>query len=296
MPGDIPADMPAKTGILLVGHGTRSQRGIVEFLRIAELVAGQATPLPVEPAFLELSEPTIQVGLGRLIERGVRKVVVAPLLLFAAGHAQRDIPCAVADALAVLGAADCATSVMAGHLGCHSAILEVSGLRFTESLLDRPAVAAGQTCLLFVGRGSPDESATAEMHEFARLRAKLIPVAESHVAFLAMARPAAGDLLTQLAAGNWRRIVVQPHLLLHGELYENLLAQVANMRDKQGVTEWIVTSYLAGSSARSLPGSTADNSTGGAGPDELVARAMLARIAAACPAAGIRVVAPFTGR
>ena len=259
-------------------------------------VARQATPLPVEPAFLELSEPTIQGGLGRLIERGVRQVVVAPLLLFAAAHAKRDIPQAVADALATLGAADRVTSVMAEHLGCHAAILELSRLRFTESLQDRPAVPAGETCLLLVGRGSPDESATAEMHEFVQLRAKLTPVAKTHVAFLAMARPAVGDVLPQLAAGNWRRIVVQPHLLVHGELYENLAAQVANMCDNQCVTEWVVTSYLAGSSARSLPTSTAGNSTDGDLPGELIARAMLARIAAACCGAGIRVVAPFTGR
>ena len=286
MPGDIPVDMPARrrTGVLLVGHGTRSERGIDEFRQIAGQVARLAAPLIVEHSFLEMCQPTIQGGLGRLVERGVENVVVAPLLLFAAGHAKRDIPQAVADALAALGAADRVTSVIAAHLGCHDSILELSRLRFTESLRSRDAVPPGKTCLLFVGRGSPDESATAEMHEFARLREKLTPVAETHVAFLAMAQPAVGDILPRLAAGNWRRIVVQPHLLLHGELYEGLLAQVANMDRGQCVREWVVTSYLAGSSALDSSG------------EELISRAVQARVSTAGHGARIRVVAPFSGR
>ncbi len=286
MPDDIPADMLAHrpTGVLLVGHGTRSEQGIDEFRQIARQVARQAAPLPVEHSLLEMCQPTIHIGLSRLMERGVEHVIVAPLLLFAAGHAKRDIPQAVADALAALGVADRISSVMAAHLGCHDSILELSRLRFTESLLGCDAVSPSETCLLFVGRGSPDVSATAEMHEFAGLRSKRTPVAETHVAFLAMAQPAVGDVLPRLAAGNWRRIVVQPHLLVHGELYESLLAQIANMRRDPCVTEWVVTSYLAGSSAPSSVG------------DQLVARTVLARLTAACPEAGIRVVAPFAGR
>jgi sirohydrochlorin ferrochelatase len=127
-----------------------------------------------------------------------------------------------------------------------------------------------------VGRGSLDESAIAEMHEFARLRSQITPVAETRVAFLAMAQPAVRDMLLELAASGFRRIVIQPHLLLHGELYDGLLAQVANWQRKQGVQEWIVTSYLACDSAQNCP------------PDELVTRAVLNRTREA----GIRVVAP----
>src|SRR5262245_61355286 len=123
----------ATAGLLLVGHGTRSRRGIDEFHQLAEQVARQAAPLAVEPAFLEMCQPTIRDGLQRLFERGARHVMVSPLLLFAAGHAKRDIPRAVSDALAELCVTDQVTTAMAGHLGCHPAILELSARRFRES-------------------------------------------------------------------------------------------------------------------------------------------------------------------
>jgi sirohydrochlorin cobaltochelatase len=267
-----------KAGLLLVGHGTRSSRGIEEFRQLAVQIANQAVPVPVEPAILEMCEPTIRVGIKRLLEQGVEHVIVLPLLLFAAGHAKRDIPHAVAAGLDAVGAGP-VTSVVAGHLGCHPAIVELSTQRFTESLRGRFHVPASQTCLLLVGRGSLDESAIAEMHEFARLRTKLTPVAETRVAFIAMAQPAVRDMLLELAASGFRRVVIQPHLLLHGELYDGLLAQVANWQREQGVPEWIVTSYLACDSALNCP------------PDELVTRAVLDR----AQAAGIRVVAPSQG-
>lgn len=250
-----------RTGILLVGHGTRSQRGIEEFHRLAAQVARLAEPVALEPAFLELCQPTIHDGLARLVERGISHVIVLPLLLFAAGHAKRDIPAAVRAAMEALGLMGRVTSELASHLGCQPAILELSARRFAESLHGRDAVPASATCLLLVGRGSGDESATAEMHEFARLRSKLTPVADTHVAFLALAQPPVGDVLPRLAASNWRRIVVQPHLLLHGELYENLRTQVASMRCQHPGTDWALASYLAGSDWA----------------DEMIARGVLAR-------------------
>ncbi|MCI0360177.1 MAG: sirohydrochlorin chelatase [Planctomycetaceae bacterium] len=268
-----------RAGLLLVGHGTRSRRGIDEFHQLADQVARQIAPTAVEPAFLEMCEPTIRSGLGRLIERGATHVVVSPLLLFAAGHAKRDVPRAVSDALAEMHSDGRVTTTLAGHLGCHPAILELSARRFAQSLHGHDEVRASETCLVLVGRGSPDETAIAQMHEFARLRTAMTPLAQTHVAFLAMAQPLVGDILPQLASRGLPRIVVQPHLLFHGELYDALLAKVAECRRLNPATQWIVTSYLACDSACGSP------------PDELVTRAVIDR----ARAAGIRVVASLHG-
>jgi sirohydrochlorin cobaltochelatase len=273
-----------QTGILLVGHGTRSERGVAEFLQIAGDVARQAAPMPVEPAYLELCQPTIRAGLARLIERGARHIAVAPLLLLAAGHARRDIPAALAAALEELRASGRVTISLAGHLGCHAGVVELSRRRYTESLLGRQFVPPGDTCLVLVGRGSPDESATAEMHEFARRRVAGTSLAETRIAFLAMAEPPVRDVLRELGAGNWRRIVVQPHLLLHGELYDSLVEDVGRQRRVLKGTELIVTSYLAGSLSRGP--AAGDTSC------ELVTQVVLARVQSAGPVAAIRVVAP----
>jgi sirohydrochlorin cobaltochelatase len=229
---------------LLVSHGTRSRRGAEEFRALAEVVARQVPEVSVQPAFLELTEPTIEQGVARLVERGAQRIVIVPLLLFAAGHAKRDVPAAVETAVKDLNAGHL-TLQYARHLGCAEPIVELSRQRFTESLHGRPDVAAARTCLLLVGRGSRDDAATAEMHEFARLRAEKAPVGGTAVAFLAMARPAVQDVLPQLAARDWRRIVVQPHLLFHGELYDELCEQFATVAAANRHQDWIVSGYLA---------------------------------------------------
>src|SRR5436190_70542 len=98
----------AGLGLLLVGHGTRDSAGLAEFRELHRLLVERAGELPVESCFLELAEPNISAGIEALLARGVRQIVVAPLLLFAAGHAKRDIPEGVADALQRLSSTNAA--------------------------------------------------------------------------------------------------------------------------------------------------------------------------------------------
>jgi sirohydrochlorin cobaltochelatase len=245
------ASATRSAGVLLVGHGTRSARGKQEFLTLAPVVA-QRAGLPVEAGFLEMAEPTIATATARLIDRGTRHIVVAPLLLFAAGHAKDDIPRAVASALTALGAND-VTSQQAKHLGCHRAIVDLSNRRFTESLQVLHPLSAADTCLLLVGRGSRDESATAEMHEFARLRAQQSPVGGTSVAFLAMAQPRIQPTLRELGQHGWKRVVVQPHLLFHGDLHDTLSSAVESCRKEWPKTEWALAPYLGMGLAEDRP-------------------------------------------
>ncbi len=83
-------------GVLLVGHGTRDDVGAGEFLATAELVREALREHLVEACFLELRKPDLAAGFSRLVQRGARRVAVVPMLLLAAGHANRDIPAIVA--------------------------------------------------------------------------------------------------------------------------------------------------------------------------------------------------------
>ena len=116
----------AADGLLLVGHGTREEAGVAEFLAVAELVR-QRTATLVEPCFLELARPMIAEGVARLAERGARRITVVPALLFAAGHAKRDIPLAVAETAVRFPE----LSVRyAAPLECHDRVLELSAPGF----------------------------------------------------------------------------------------------------------------------------------------------------------------------
>jgi sirohydrochlorin cobaltochelatase len=228
------------TGALLVGHGTRSDLGTRQFLALARMLADAIDPVPAEPAFLELQQPDIAAGIRRLLERGVSDIVTVPSLLFEAGHARQDIPEAVRRAargeIRVAGQSD--------PLGCHPSIVECSRQRLDEAIFGRPQVAAERTCLLLVGRGSRDAEATAEMHEFAAKRRESCTAAETVVAFAAMAEPALDRVLPQVAAQGFERVVVQPHLLFHGELYDGIARKVESIARAHPRQEWIVTSVL----------------------------------------------------
>src|SRR5438309_12008985 len=118
-------DPSALTGILLVGHGTRSEVGTAQFLALADDLRASLRPTAVEPAFLELQQPAIDAAVEQLLAGGCQRIVTFPLLLFAAGHAKEDIPAAVASALARRGRND-VVQLQAGHLGCHPALVELS--------------------------------------------------------------------------------------------------------------------------------------------------------------------------
>lgn len=240
-------EIPSPWGFLLIGHGTRDQQGLAEFAETVRQAADQLAPLPVEAAFLELAIPTIAEGFQRLVQRGVRQIVTAPLLLFAAGHAKQDIPQAVAAAASKHPGIPWR---QAEHLGCHPTLLELSAARFRNALGAEGAegIAAGQCKLVVVGRGSRDPEALAETRRYAHLVSDQVGVLEVQVGFLAMAQPRLADVLSEVAVAAAPIVIVQPHLLFHGELLQAVQAQVEEWRRQVPRKQWLIAEHLGAAS------------------------------------------------
>jgi sirohydrochlorin cobaltochelatase len=253
----IPTSQP--TGLLLIGHGTRHAAGQGEFRAAAELVRRRLPEMPVELAFLELCEPTVDAAVARLADAGVERIVAVPVLLLAAAHAREDIP----QQLAAAGARfPHVTLKQAPHLGCHNALVRLSEQRFDEALAQSGASRAADTsstALLIVGRGTSDAEAIAELHRFVELRVARTPVAHVLTCFLAVARPSLDEAIEQIAATNVVQIVVQPHLLFQGDLLDRLRDAVAAARQRHAAKHWRLAAHL--------------------GPDTLLVDAILGRIA-----------------
>ncbi len=64
----------------------------------AKRFAAQSQYSIVEPAHMELAEPTIAQAFGRCVDRGASRVVVFPYFLSPGRHWSDDIPSLVADA------------------------------------------------------------------------------------------------------------------------------------------------------------------------------------------------------
>jgi uroporphyrin-III C-methyltransferase len=100
-PAPSPSASPASTAILLIDHGSRLYEANAMLHDVAALVAETAgVDTIVQPAHMELAEPTIAQGFATCVERGAREIVAVPYMLSPGRHSTQDIPRLVAEAAA----------------------------------------------------------------------------------------------------------------------------------------------------------------------------------------------------
>lgn len=238
MHGAATADLP---GVIVIGHGTADAIGAEETRRTAALVATLLSGTAVELGFLELVTPSIEDAVAALVGRGCRAVVAAPVLLFRAGHARRDVPEALAAAAARHGLA----VRQAEPLGCHPAIVALAQRRRAEALAGRAAVAAAETRLVVLGRGASDPRAVCQLCRLTLATTATPPAPALHLGFAAAARPTLDEALAEAcAAAGVRRIVVQPHLLFSGHVEGQVDAALARGRERRPDIEWLRAARL----------------------------------------------------
>ena len=229
------------TGILLVGHGTRDALGQSEFRQVATMLRAQLPHAPVADCFLELASPDIDAGVDALVQTSIRQIIAVPLLLFTAGHAKRDIPDAIDAAVANHAGL---SWTMSAPLGEHPAVLHLAQQRFNEALRQSPRPDAGAT-LVFISRGSSDTEAIDSVQQFfQRHRANLQHVSAERVCFLAAAEPTFADALNWAAQQSPRQVVVQPHLLFHGQLMQEVRRRIAKLAEDPGQPAYHIADYL----------------------------------------------------
>ncbi len=227
-------------GVLIVGHGTTSGVGAEECRRVAAMAAELLPGHRVELGFLELIEPSIDEAVAALAAAGCREAVVVPILLFAAGHARRDVPEAVLRAVEARGIAVRQADV----IGCHEAVVELARLRHREAVAGRPP--AARTRIMVVGRGSSDPTAESQLRGFAEsaFADAAGGAAAIGLGFVAAARPTLDEAITAAAEGGEGRVVVHPHLLFHGHVETQVAERVERARREHPSIDWVVVGRL----------------------------------------------------
>ncbi len=82
----------AELGLILVDHGSRRQESNNLLLEVVRSYA-EVSGLPiVEPAHMELAEPSIATAFTRCVEQGATTIVVFPYFLLPGRHWHDDIP------------------------------------------------------------------------------------------------------------------------------------------------------------------------------------------------------------
>jgi sirohydrochlorin cobaltochelatase len=78
--------------IILFGHGARDSRWREPFDRLASLWQAQHSDTPVELAFLEMMQPSLEEVVAILSAKGATELTVVPVFFGQGGHLRNDFP------------------------------------------------------------------------------------------------------------------------------------------------------------------------------------------------------------
>lgn len=121
-----------KVAVILVDHGSRRDESNSLLLDVVEAFHKQNLWKIVEPAHMELAEPSIATAFDRCVEQGAEFVIVFPYFLAPGRHWNEDIPrLAAAAASAHPGVRHLVTY----PLGLHPLLLQVINERIAAACL-----------------------------------------------------------------------------------------------------------------------------------------------------------------
>jgi sirohydrochlorin ferrochelatase len=80
------------TGIVIVDHGSRRTESNEMLEHFVEQFAESMHYTIVEPAHMEMAEPSIAAAFSKCVGRGAKRVVVCPYFLLPGKHWKEDIP------------------------------------------------------------------------------------------------------------------------------------------------------------------------------------------------------------
>jgi len=204
----------AAPALVALAHGSRDPRSAATVNDLVAEVRAQRPDLRIEPAFLELSKPSFQTVVDRLVKAGHDEIVVVPLLLTEAYHAKIDVPSAIALATERHpGLKIQATAI----LGLEAVFLKVLDERLRAAL--RANRVRELDALVLAGAGSSDPLANQSVARLARIWGAhhKLPVT---AAYASAAPPATGEAVRAFRAEGRRHIAVASLFLAPGNLVD----------------------------------------------------------------------------
>jgi sirohydrochlorin ferrochelatase len=128
-----PPDIPPRDqiGVIVVDHGSRRQQSNDLLLEVVAMFQRRSGYAIVEPAHMELAEPSIAAAFERCIQRGARLVIIHPYFLLPGRHWNRDIPALAAEAAQKHPGVP---FLVTAPLGLHPLLAEVMSQRIDDCL------------------------------------------------------------------------------------------------------------------------------------------------------------------
>lgn len=125
--------LPDRIGLILVDHGSKRSEANTMLEDVVRMFKELSGTRIVEPAHMELAEPTLEQAFERCIDQGATEIVVHPYFLSPGRHSRRDIPRIVAAAAAAFPGVPYRVTE---HLGLDTRMCEVVMQRVREAMED----------------------------------------------------------------------------------------------------------------------------------------------------------------
>ncbi|MEM1420301.1 MAG: sirohydrochlorin chelatase [Pseudomonadota bacterium] len=235
----------SKIGVMICGHGSRSQAAVDEFAVLAEKLPAHLPPdWAVEYGYLEFANPVIRDGLDKLTEQGCDHILAVPGMLFAAMHAKNDIPTVLNTYAAKHG-----IKVQYGReLGVDPKMIRAASER-VQAAVDKANAEQGdvplhETCLVVIGRGASDPDANSNVSKIARMLWEGMGFGWCEVGYSGVTFPLVEPCLEHVARLGYRRVVVFPYFLFTGILIDRIYGFTDMVAARTPEIEFVKAGYL----------------------------------------------------
>jgi len=205
--------------VLYIGHGTRSKKGADEARAFISRVSARVDVPIQEISFLELTEPSIEEGFARCMEKGATEVTVVPLFLLAAGHIKQDIPSVLEELRSTYH--DVSIDVK-DPFGVQGTILDA----VAELVRETVGTVGLEDRVLIVGRGSSDPATLADFEMITAGVKERLGIHNVSVCYLAAAEPRFPEGLAAVMDDAEGKVIVIPYLLFSGLLIAEVTAEI----------------------------------------------------------------------
>ncbi|XP_078441000.1 sirohydrochlorin ferrochelatase B [Wolffia australiana] len=119
-------------GVIVVDHGSRRQESNLMLNEFVKMFINRTGYQIVEPAHMELAEPSIADAFKSCVDRGATRIIVSPLFLFPGRHWNQDIPSLAAEAAKEYPGI---SYIVTAPLGLHELLVDVMSERINHCLL-----------------------------------------------------------------------------------------------------------------------------------------------------------------
>ena len=230
------------TAVMICGHGSRDPDAIREFQALAASLKARLPEYDIESGYLEFAKPMIQESLGKLVDRGAKRILAVPGMLFAAAHVKNDLPWE----LNTFGSAHPGVAVSFGReLAIEPKLLKVAAERIfaaeTSVITDVPRA---ETLLMVVGRGTNDPDANSNISKVTRMLWEGMGFGWAETCYSGVTHPRVDAGLEKAARLGFKRIVVFPYFLFTGILVKRIYSQTDEVAARHPSIEFLKAGYL----------------------------------------------------